>query len=464
MKPGITVKLFMAIFLTCVLVMITMNLGVRMSFERGFIDYIRQSNEQRVEMIAESLEERYKQSGNWSFLEENGKLIYQLLRSFEQNNQSSQMLPPRGWRAKFWIINSDGQRIAGSDIPIPTDLRNTGRIMVVNNQPIGSIISTPAERLTRNVDINFDHKQRKTSWIVLGLTALLAAAVTWFLSRGMLAPVKRLVKGTHQLAAGDFSSRVKVGTQDELGKLAQDFNQLAMTLEKNEQMRRAFMADISHELRTPLAVLRGELEAIEDGVREMTIASLSSLQSEVLILTKLVDDLHQLSLSDAGALAYRKEEIDAVHLVQQVEAGFRERFHDKQLQLLSHLPDERILLFCDPQRLSQLFNNLLENSLRYTDPGGQLEIIVSRRDTLLYIYFQDTSPGIGEDQLPHIFERFYRTEGSRNRASGGSGLGLAICQNIVEAHGGSISASHSPLGGVRVKIVLPLSNPQGPRN
>jgi two-component system sensor histidine kinase BaeS len=461
MKPGITAKLFMAIFCTCALVLITMNWGVRMSFERGFIDYIRQSNEQRVELLADTLQEQYKQHGSWEFLETNDRLIYQIMRSFEQN--SSQKMPPQGWRTKFWILDSHDHRIGGYDQPVPPDLQGPRRVMTVNGVVIGSVISTPAERLTRDADINFERQQSRTSWMIVAFTALLAAAVTWILSRGMLAPVKRLVNGTHQLAAGNFSTRVKVDSEDELGKLAQDFNQLAMTLEKNEQMRRAFMADISHELRTPLAVLRGELEAMQDGVRKMSVSSLESLQSEVSILTKLVDDLHQLSLSDAGALAYRKVDTDVVHLVQLAEAGSRDRFHAKQLTLTSHLP-ESAEVFGDPQRLSQLFNNLLENSLRYTDPNGGLEIRGEIRDKSLYLMFQDSAPGISDEQLGRIFERFYRTEGSRNRASGGSGLGLAICQNIVEAHGGQISASHSPAGGVRITIVLPLSVTSGPRN
>lgn len=462
MKPGITAKLFLAIFLTCSLVMVTMNWGVRMSFERGFIDYIRHGNEQRVEMIADYLEQQYGMHGNWDFLKNNDRAVYQMMHSFDQNDGTSQVLPPLGWRTKFWILDAADQRVAGSESDIPPDLIHSGRKLTYQGQFVGSVVSTPAERLTRNADINFDQQQRQTSWIIMGFTTLLAAAVTWLLSRGMLAPVKRLVKGTHQLAAGDFSSRVKVDTQDELGKLAQDFNQLAITLEKNEQMRRAFMADISHELRTPLAVLRGELEAIQDGVRKMSMESLSSLQSEVAILTKLVDDLYQLSLSDAGALAYRKEETDAVHLIQLAEAGFRERFHGKQLRIISHLP-EKAPIFGDPHRLSQLFNNLLENSLRYTDSGGELEIIANRRDKFLEIFFQDSAPGLNEEQLQRIFERFYRTEGSRNRASGGSGLGLAICQNIAEAHGGKISAEHSPTGGVRMTLLLPLSLPIGQR-
>lgn len=168
------------------------------------------------------------------------------------------------------------------------------------------MIASPVERLTRNTDINFDKQQRQTSWLIVALATLLAALATFLLARGLLAPVKRLVDGTHKLAAGDFTTRVTPTSEDELGKLAQDFNQLASTLEKNQQMRRDFMVDISHELRTPLAVLRGELEAIQDGVRKFTPETVASLQAEVGTLTKLVDDLHQLSMSDEGALAYQK--------------------------------------------------------------------------------------------------------------------------------------------------------------
>jgi two-component system sensor histidine kinase BaeS len=454
MKTGITAKLFLAIFATCMLVLITMHWGVRISFEHGFIDYIRRGNQQRVEMIADALEEQYKQHGDWRFLRNNDRVVYQLLRSFEQNNSDEKdHLPPHGWRTQFWVLDASNQKLVGPPSPVPSE--GTRRVMVVDGVVVGSVISTPVERLTRNADISFDRQQRRTSWIIVCFSALLAAGATWLMSRGMLAPVKRLVNGTHRLAAGDFTARVEVSSQDELGKLAQDFNQLAMTLEKNEQMRRAFMADISHELRTPLAVLRGELEALQDGVRRLTPESLSSLQAEVTTLTKLVNDLHQLSMSDAGALAYRKTQIDVVHLIEITEAAFRERFRAKQISLSSQLP-EQARIFGDPDRLMQLFNNLLENSLRYTDEGGVLEIVAQRQDKFLHVVFQDSGPGISDDQLIQIFERFYRTEGSRNRASGGSGLGLAICQNIVEAHNGQISAEHSPLGGIRINLILPL--------
>lgn len=220
-------------------------------------------------------------------------------------------------------------------------------------------------------------------------------------------------------------------------------------------MRRDFMADISHELRTPLAVLRGELEAIQDGVRQFTPDSVASLQAEVGTLTKLVDDLHQLSMSDEGALAYQKSSLDLIPLLEVASGAFRERFASRGLTLQLSLPDS-MTVFGDRDRLMQLFNNLLENSLRYTDSGGGLYISAEQRERMVLLTFADSAPGVSDEQLQKLFERFYRTEGSRNRASGGSGLGLAICVNIVQAHNGLIRAAHSPFGGVSITVELPL--------
>ncbi|MFH3002660.1 envelope stress sensor histidine kinase BaeS [Klebsiella aerogenes] len=429
-RPGITGKLFLAIFATCIVLLISMHWAVRISFERGFIDYIKRGNEQRLTMLGDALSEQYEQHGDWKFLRNNDRFIFQLLRTFERDNDER---PPGG--------------------PGPQD--GTRRNIVVDGVTVGAVIASPVERLTRNTDINFDRQQKRTSWLIVALATLLAALATFPLARGLLAPVKRLVEGTHKLAAGDFSTRVTVTGGDELGRLAQDFNQLASTLERNQQMRRDLMADISHELRTPLAVLRGELEAIQDGVRKFTPDSISSLQAEVGTLTKLVDDLHQLSMSDEGALAYQKESVDLIALLEVAAGAFRERFASRGLTIGVSLPDNAIV-FGDRDRLMQLFNNLLENSLRYTDSGGRLQIDAKQNGRMLTLDFADSGPGVSDEQLARLCERFYRTEGSRNRASGGSGLGLAICMNIVAAHGGSLNAGHSPFGGVSIKVELPL--------
>ncbi|MCG8709332.1 two-component system sensor histidine kinase BaeS [Brenneria sp. 4F2] len=456
MRFGITAKLFFAIFATCMLVLVTMHWGVRVSFERGFIDYIKRGNEQRVVQLRDTLAEQYQQHGDWSFLHNNERMISKILHSMEQNSEDGANNALQGWRVRLWVLDADNNILFGPPQSLPKEgIRQAIR---VKDQTVGWVVAPPAERLTRNADINFDRQQQRTSWLIVALSTLLAILATWLTSRGLLAPVKRLVNGIHHLAAGDFSTRVTATTNDELGRLAQDFNQLAGALEKNEQSRRAFMADISHELRTPLAVLRGELEALQDGVRQPNAGSLQSLQSEVTTLTKLVDDLHQLSLSDRGTLTYRKNAVDVVQLLHIAIAAFNERYRKKQIALSADFPAQAST-FGDPDRLIQLFNNLLENSLRYTDEHGKLEIRAAPRQKRLVITWQDSAPGVTDEQLTLIFERFYRAESSRNRASGGSGLGLAICINIVEAHGGRLYADHSPLGGLLITIELPLHSP-----
>lgn len=452
LRLGISAKLFLAIFSTCMLVLITMHWGVRLSFEHGFVDYIKRGNEQRLAMLGDALADQYEQHGSWDFLRHNDRLIFTMLRSLEQNPDSSNQLPPHGWRTQFWVIDQQYKVLVGPRAPVPPE-GSRRNITTSNGKVVGWVVGSPPERLTRSTDINFDHQQKRTSWLIVGLSTLLAALVTWLMSRGLLAPVKRLVAGTHHLAAGNFATRVEVGSQDELGQLAQDFNRLASSLEKNESMRRAFMADISHELRTPLAILRGELEAMQDGVRKLTPEAIASLQSEVGVLSKLVDDLHQLSLSDEGALAYRKQATDLVQLLEVAAGSFNERYRSHGLTLTLQMPDEAPF-FGDPDRLMQLFTNLLENSLRYTDAPGQVEVRLTYEAPWWQMSFTDSAPGVDAQQQAKIFERFFRTEGSRNRASGGSGLGLAICKNIVDAHGGHIAAEHSDLGGLKIALQL----------
>lgn len=452
LRLGIGAKLFMAIFATCMLVLITMHWGVRLSFEHGFVDYIKRGNQQRLNLLSDALADQYEQHGNWDFLRHNDRLIFTMLRSLEQNPDSSSQLPPHGWRTQFWVLDQHYKVMAGPPGQVPPE--GTRRnITTSTGKIVGWVIGSPPERLTRSTDINFDLQQRRTSWIIVGLSTLLAALATWLMARGLLAPVKRLVDGTHHLAAGNFATRVEVSSRDELGQLAGDFNLLARSLEKNESMRRAFMADISHELRTPLAILRGELEAMQDGVRKLTPEAIASLQSEVVVLSKLVDDLHQLSLSDVGALAYRKQATDLVQLLEVTAGSFAERYRAHQLTLKLNLPDQAPF-FGDPDRLMQLFTNLLENSLRYTDSGGRVEVTLRYESPDWHIEFDDSAPGVDKAYQAQIFERFFRTEGSRNRASGGSGLGLAICKNIAAAHGGDLHAAHSDLGGLKIALHL----------
>jgi two-component system sensor histidine kinase BaeS len=236
-----------------------------------------------------------------------------------------------------------------------------------------------------------------------------------------------------------------------------DIKSLGNALEKNETLRRHFMADVSHELRTPIAILKGELEAIEDGVRAPDRDTIKSLQAEVARLGQLVDDIHDLSLADVGGLSFRFEDAQLEPVVHEILDASRTALDTRRLRLEMSAPVQELRVRADPQRLRQLFSNLLANSIRYTHEGGRVRIALRRTDNRAIVTWEDTEPGVPTDALPRLFDRFFRVEHSRSREGGGSGLGLAICKSIAEAHGGTIVARASELGGVCVEVQLPIA-------
>ncbi|WP_369310934.1 two-component system sensor histidine kinase BaeS [Providencia rettgeri] len=451
---SVSTRLFLAIFATCLLLVVIMHQGVRLSFQHGFVDYIKENDQQRVEQISTALAEQYQESGNWRFLLGDERNFFRILRSVEHQQHRGPMR--QRWRTIFWVYDTQDRLIFGKETPLPNKVIREP-IVTDDGHTVGWLVASYEDGISSALDRRFDSKQLYTSWVIAALSLFVALIATIFLARSFLKPIKRLLEGTNQLARGDFTTRVPEEGRDELGQLAKDFNHLASTLEKNEQMRRDYMADISHELRTPLSVLQGELEAVQDGVRQATPETINSLLNETHTLIKLVNDLHQLSLSDRGSLIYRKQPIDMIPLLDMVIGQSRWRIESQQLTVSRHFI-EQAFVFADPDRINQLFYNLMENSLRYTDAGGQIVIDVSQQHKQFSVVWQDSAPGLSAQQCQHIFERFYRAEGSRNRASGGSGLGLAICYNIVEAHNGTISATPSALGGIKITIILPMQS------
>jgi two-component system sensor histidine kinase BaeS len=263
-----------------------------------------------------------------------------------------------------------------------------------------------------------------------------------------------LTKIATQLSSGNYQYRAKLKQKDELGQLAIDLNHLGKTLQQNQTSRQQWIADISHELRTPLSILRGELEAIEDGIRPMNKTSIQSLVAEVKRLGKLVEDLYQLSLSDLGALNYVKEPLDLYELIQNVATFFTQRFNEHNIDISFHIDNQAAMIFGDEKRFFQLFSNLFENTVRYTDAGGQLEIYCSCENNQIRVKLEDSKPAVSDEQLTRLFDRLYRVEASRNRASGGAGLGLSIVKAVADAHNATIISSHSSLGGLAVTLEI----------
>ncbi|WP_373332852.1 ATP-binding protein [Vibrio porteresiae] len=293
---------------------------------------------------------------------------------------------------------------------------------------------------------------------MIGLASVgFAALIAWLISGTVLRRVHRMKNATQQLAQGNYGVRLTADHNDEVDELANHFNLLAQELDDTEQKRRQFMTDISHELRTPLAVMRAEIEAIEDGIRPMNSQSLGSLAQQMGQLNKLVDDLHELSVTDNGLNPARCNCVDLAMLIQSTVDGIETQALKAGLELKFTPYTGPMLLQGDEVRLIQLFSNLLNNSVKYTQSGGQLVVRCEFLNSSASITIEDSAPGVAAHHLPHLFERFYRCDSSRSRKSGGSGLGLAICRNIVIAHHGQIVATQSPLGGLRITITLPVS-------
>lgn len=285
---------------------------------------------------------------------------------------------------------------------------------------------------------------------------LLALVSAWWLARHWVRPLVAIQDATSRIARGELDVRLHIERSDEIGDVVRNVNRMAEGLKRLEGSRRRWVADISHELRTPLAVLRGEIEALVDGVRPLQREAVLSLQEEVLRLGALVDDLHLLAMSDLQALPCHFTDADAVQIVQRVLQRFATRAAALGLTLscdtaaLAALP-----VRWDGARIEQLLGNLLENSLRYTDAPGRVLLALRRAQDHITIDIDDSAPGVPAADLPRLFEPLYRADAARSRHRGGSGLGLAICDAIVRAHGGRILAQASRLGGLRVRIELP---------
>jgi len=284
-----------------------------------------------------------------------------------------------------------------------------------------------------------------------------ALALTLILSRRILYPIKALTEAARRLGQGDFSQRLELKDKGEVGELARAFNSMANDLERAEQLRRNMVADVAHELRTPLSNIRGYLEAVNDGVMKPDAESIQSLNEEATRLARLVDELQELSLAEAGELKLICQSEDISKLISQSVLAFQAQAASKGVALSVDLGDELPSVNIDSQRIAQVLHNLLDNAMAHTDSGDSINVSAIQKDNWVEVSVADTGKGIPDEDLPNIFERFYRVDKSRARATGGSGLGLTIAKRLVEAHGGSIEVQSELGRGTRLTFTLPSS-------
>lgn len=332
-----------------------------------------------------------------------------------------------------------------------------GTPIIIDGQQVGTVVNAapppgpdPHEQ---------QYLSRTNQALLIGAIGSVAVAllVGLLLSRRFLRPLTELTAAIRAIRQGELSQQVEVRTEDELGELAQAFNQMSAEIHKANQLRKQMTADIAHDLRTPLTVIMGYLEGLRDGTLKATPQRFDAMYNESILLNRLIDDLRTLSLADAGELKLMRQPIAPREILEQVAQSFEPIAEEEQVTL-QMIPDDSLPnVQIDRERIVQVLANLVSNALRYTPPGGKVTLQAHKRGDSVQIVVSDTGTGIEADKLPNIFERFYRVEESRHQNQGESGLGLAIAKSLVEAHQGTITAESRVGAGTSIIITLPAA-------
>ena len=431
-------RVFFPLFSVSVVLVVTLARLFQFGFERGLDRFLNERRQSLLKEIATDLSGYYSEHGDFD------GIGLRLLIWAEEDGRN---------RVPNDLVLLDAGRIPLFGPELPEDALVLYPVEVLS-EVVGWVGMPSASRHRDRLALNFRDSQIDTLIRIILPTLLLALIGTWWLSRQLLRPIEQSAALARRLSDGEYQARLPEQRQDELGELMRSMNRLAHSLAESSTARERWLADISHELRTPVAVLQGELEALVDGVRDADPARLASLHQEVLHLRRLLDDLHDLALADAGALRYRFVRLDMKALLEDALQTMSGRLSDHALNVSLQAGSAPVMIEGDPTRLRQLIDNLLDNSIKYTDRGGQIQVRLEKAAQGIRLAIADSAPGVAEENHQKLFERLFRVESSRNRALGGAGLGLALCRRIAEAHGGSITASASPLGGLLITVQL----------
>jgi len=439
---GVTVLIFASVFIT--------RSGIRESII--FDEY------QSKGGLVDSLEKYYADHGSWDDLSANMAL------------NTDEFTVGQRIGLVLFILDSYGNIVYDTSIvPDPKKWRDISTLsnqlsLQVNNQTVGYItLEEPKNPLNLRPGVaRFVIESLSTALVIMALAVgVIGLTFGVLVSRTLTAPLNRLAEAARAIGAQNLSRRVKVEGTSEVKDMANAFNEMAAALEQTENLRRNLVADVAHELRTPLTVLQGNLLAILDEVYPMDNSEVARLYDQTRLLSRLVDDLHELSQADANKLALELHPVQIDDLVNNTAAKFDSLAEAEGVTLKVEMAANLPLVLADSGRLSQVLHNLLNNALVHTSKGGQITIHTFRVSDKVSLEVKDTGDGIPKENLPYIFNRFYRVDSSRNRNTGGTGLGLAIVKALVEAHGGRITVtSEGKVGkGSTFTVELPVLKP-----
>jgi len=359
------------------------------------------------------------------------------------------------------IVNPDG------DVAFSPDLRQVqvGRHLNEEILRLGTAFTADDRQWTflptrflvgLEIEEGYLQRSRRSLWLA-GLTAGVAAILlSFFLIRQLTGPLRKLDRASRRVAAGRFDERVDILSSDEIGRLATSFNEMAASLESGEQVKKRLIADISHELRTPITAVRTTLEGLRDGLIEPTQATLTAVHDKILLTTRLVQDLHQLALADAGRLSIHHIRCSIASILDTILETIGVQLEDEGIRLVREVEADLPTIEADAQRIEQVLLNLLANAIRHVPTDGSILVRVEQMGQEIQVLVCNSGPGLSESDLRHVFDRFYRADEAR-ASDTGAGLGLSIAKALIEAHGGRIWAENAPDGGACFTFTLPVS-------
>ncbi|SJZ35323.1 sensor histidine kinase [Selenihalanaerobacter shriftii] len=475
MRVKLYVKLA-AVFLIVTLSTIVLVGGIiNIALNNRFKDYVMNNEEIKNQRIIDSLESIYRRQGNWNNVESQLRHLEMMTgRRVEVTNNGrgvfdSKECRPMGMMGEGMMgggmmrndrrRRGNNQRQSRFEPNSESESSRTVKLPVkVDSNVVGYAHITPLEHegLWSKQDMLF-RKTINRSIIIAGVIAgLVALVISFFISKRITKPVREMTEVAQAMGEGDLSQRVEVTSKDEIGVLGEQVNQLATKLQKLEILRKKLTADVAHELRTPLTTIQSYIEAFQDGVMSIDEGNLNSIHEEVLRLVGLVSDLQELAIAEGGKPNFKAELINLKKFVQSRINGLSKLFTDKDIDLNLTLPNEDIKLEFDKKALNKIIRNLISNAYKYTNSGGKVSVNLKKQEDKALITVRDTGIGISKEELPYIFERFYRVDESRTRETGGTGIGLAIVKELIESQNGIITVDSELGEGTEFKVWLPI--------
>ena len=445
---SLTTKLILAFLAVTIAAVLLVAFAIRRSTETAFNRFLLDSDQ---EMVVASLTQYYGENGSW----EN-------IRDIMIRGRSSQSRERTAWGA---LADPDGTVLIGAgqyargDRLSPEELARAVPIRARDGAVVGKVhfnYRPPPPSQNTPETIFLERVRQATMWGAIG-AMLLALGMGVVLARTITKPVHQLTEATKLVAAGKEGHQVDITTVDEIGQLASSFNEMSSSLARANQQRRQMTADIAHDLRTPLSIILGYTEALSDGKLAGNREMYGTIHSEARHLSHLIDDLRTLSLADAGELTLNRQSVRPEELLTRAAAAYAGAAQENQITIAVHSDSSAPAVTVDSERMAQVFNNLISNALRYVNPGGRIDLTAQSDPAGVRLEVSDNGQGITADDLPYIFDRFYRAEKSRTE-NGESGLGLPIVKSIVEAHGGAVTVRSQPGRGTVFSIVLPAAS------